>query len=68
MIFMAKAVGKIICPRCGFEMNHHADKVVRGVGVPDAVPNLRAIDPLLGGSISEFHTCPNCGHIEIRNA
>jgi predicted RNA-binding Zn-ribbon protein involved in translation (DUF1610 family) len=67
MFFMAKAAGKIICPRCGFEMNHHGDKVVYGVG-DERNPNPRTIDPLLGGSISEFHTCPNCGHIETRNA
>jgi len=65
---MAKAASRIICPRCGFEMNHHGDKVVYGVGAPDAEPNPLMIDPLLGGFISEFHTCPNCGHIETRNA
>jgi ribosomal protein S27AE len=51
---------KLICPRCGAEMNHHAMKVDEG---PDDSGN---IDPVFGGVLKEAHTCPNCGHIEFK--
>jgi ribosomal protein S27AE len=49
------------CPRCGTEMNHHADKLVERVDEPDEWN-----DPLLGGILNEVHTCPACGNVEFR--
>jgi hypothetical protein len=47
---------KMICPRCGAEMNRHAEKIdyAADAGEPDA------FDPELGGVVEEFHTCPGC--------
>ena len=53
---------KMICPLCGAEMNHHADKV-------DYTTNdASTIDPVFGGELKEAHTCPNCGDTELRTA
>jgi ribosomal protein S27AE len=73
-----KSADKMICPRCGAEMNHHCDKLVYATGqetplqesaqsdpVTDPVID-PSIDPLLGGVISEFHTCPKCGSAACR--
>ncbi len=70
---MAKTADKMICPRCGVEMNHHCDKLVYGTGSQEAELQENTqidpvIDPLLGGVISEFHTCPKCGTAACRNA
>ena len=55
---------KMICPKCGAEMNHHADKLTYSTeGVEGA-----KIDPSLGGLIEETHNCPGCGHIASRIA
>jgi predicted RNA-binding Zn-ribbon protein involved in translation (DUF1610 family) len=51
-------VGKMICPDCGAEMNHHAVKVDYGV---DDAPN-----SIFGGVLKEIHTCPECGRLEMR--
>ena len=53
---------KMICPRCGAEMNHHADKV--DYDADDAL----SPDPAFDGIIEEVHTCPNCGFIALRQA
>jgi ribosomal protein S27AE len=58
------AKGKIICPKCGNEMNHHADKLVDPVRVED----LKHMNPALGGVIEEMHHCPGCGAVESRRA
>jgi ribosomal protein S27AE len=59
---MAKS--KMICPRCGNEMNHHADKLIYSTE-----RNVTAkIDPSLGGLIEESHNCPGCGAIASRIA
>jgi NMD protein affecting ribosome stability and mRNA decay len=50
---------KMICPRCGAEMNFHAEKLVYS----DSVPNP---DTALGGEIQEMHSCPHCGRAESR--
>lgn len=47
---------KIRCPKCGAEMNHHADKIDYEAGD----------DSIFGGVVNEVHTCPNCGHVELR--
>jgi hypothetical protein len=45
---------KMICPDCGIEMNHHADKI--DYGAP-----FDRMDPEFGGVMEEFHTCRLCG-------
>ena len=53
---------KMLCPDCGIEMNHHADKL-------DYTPALTepdAVDPDLGGILEEVYTCPQCGKTEVR--
>lgn len=51
---------KMICPACGAEMNHHADKIDYGIEDPSLV------DPVFGGVLEEAHTCPKCGHNSVR--
>jgi ribosomal protein S27AE len=55
---------KMICPRCGVEMNRHAEKVdyAAALAEPDAA------DPDFGGVVEEFHTCPECGQTLSRRA
>jgi ribosomal protein S27AE len=62
--FNQKPAEKMVCPRCGHKMNHHGDKVVPGAGL-DGISDF---DPLSGGVITEFHTCPNCGAAASRIA
>jgi len=45
------------CPKCGAEMNHHSDKLLHPTSPEDA----EHIDPVFGGLVEEFHTCPKCG-------
>jgi ribosomal protein S27AE len=61
---MAKQSNKMICPKCGDEMNHHADKLVAPVSADDA----KHVDPALGGLIEETHACPACGAVGSRIA
>ena len=61
---MPKVTSKMICPKCGAEMNHHANKLVDPADRQDAAE----IDPELGGLLQETHTCPNCGNVEFRRA
>jgi len=61
---MATQKNRMICPRCGAEMNHHADKLVYSVTAEDA----KKIDAMLGGVIQETHYCPGCGGVESRRA
>ena len=60
---MAKT-SAMICPRCGVEMNFHAEKIDYAATLtePDAV------DPDLGGILEEVHTCPGCGNMGTRRA
>lgn len=47
----------MICPKCGHQMNHHANKVAyveSGAGLDEVV--------------EEFHACPDCGDAESRRA
>jgi ribosomal protein S27AE len=61
---MALQRNKMICPKCGDAMNHHADKLVY-----PTEPHLAGeIDPSLGGVIEETHTCPGCSAVESRIA
>ena len=61
---MAKQKNKMICPKCGDEMNHHADKLIDPVKPGDA----KQVDPRLGGVLEETHCCPGCGAVESRRA
>lgn len=46
------AAKKMICPKCGAEMNHHAEKVVYASA---------GYDPICAGRVEEVYACPNCG-------
>jgi len=50
------------CPECGAEMNHHAMKIDYSVEDPSGD------DAIYGGALHEAHTCPKCGHTELRRA
>ncbi|HEX3560566.1 MAG TPA: hypothetical protein VHU19_15280 [Pyrinomonadaceae bacterium] len=56
--------GKMICPRCGVEMNRHAEKIDYAAALADP----EAFDPDFGGAVEEFHTCPECGQTLSRRA
>ncbi|HEY4675650.1 MAG TPA: hypothetical protein VIJ01_00730 [Candidatus Angelobacter sp.] len=47
----------MICPECGGEMNHHADKLVHSSEPPGSSANHHFED----GTVTEFHTCGKCG-------
>ncbi len=47
----------MICPKCGDEMNYHADKLL----YPEREEEFRFLDAALGGVVAEFHSCPGCG-------
>jgi ribosomal protein S27AE len=53
---------KMVCPECGVEMNHHADKLVH----PTDAEAARRVDPQLGGIVEEHHACPECGMGDTR--
>ncbi len=61
---MATTIRKMICPRCGAEMNHHGNKLVYDIDRQGT----RQIDPNLGGFVDEFHTCPKCSAAATRAA
>ena len=47
----------MICPRCGDEMNHHAEKLVLSIASADSA----GMEQVPGGIVEELHTCPACG-------
>jgi predicted RNA-binding Zn-ribbon protein involved in translation (DUF1610 family) len=55
---------RLHCPKCGAEMNHHADKIDYSAGRAEP----QADDLGMGGVLQEVHTCPNCGNVELRRA
>lgn len=59
-----KTKEKMICPDCGVEMNHHADKIDYSAALEDEV----AVDPVFGGVVEETHTCPACSRTHTRRA
>ena len=61
---MAKQTRKMICLKCGDEMNHHADKLVDPVTPEDR----KHVNAALGGLIEETHCCRGCGTVESRRA
>lgn len=57
------STGKMNCPKCGTQMNHHADKPDRSAALTES----ETVDPELAG-ILEVHACPACGNTEVRKA
>jgi predicted RNA-binding Zn-ribbon protein involved in translation (DUF1610 family) len=53
---------KLRCPKCGAEMNRHAEKLVH----PESPAETRLVDAALGGLLEETHACPKCGNVESR--
>jgi ribosomal protein S27AE len=45
---------KMICPRCGAEMNHHAMKIDYSQPPDDSYAGA------FEGLLEEVHSCPNC--------
>ncbi|MEX2300649.1 MAG: hypothetical protein WD733_06915 [Bryobacterales bacterium] len=58
------AVMRMICPECGVEMNFHAEKLDPMAALKDP----EAMDPNLSGSVSEIHSCPQCGNSATRRS
>jgi len=54
---------KMQCPKCGAEMNCHAEKVVYGVSTGGA----EGEGDWFNASLQEFHACPRCGAAASRN-
>jgi uncharacterized protein with PIN domain len=48
-VSMAEAAPPKRCPKCGAEMNHHAEKVLQTAGPADELP------------VEEMYACPACG-------
>ena len=61
---MTKNRDKMLCPDCGVEMNHHADKIDYNAALED--PDASDMD--FGGIVEEAHTCPVCGSTHLRRA
>ena len=59
---MAVESTKMFCPKCGAEMNHHADKVIDPVRPED----MKHVDAALDGIVNEMHSCPACGAMASR--
>ncbi|HEX3183391.1 MAG TPA: hypothetical protein VHQ94_01280 [Pyrinomonadaceae bacterium] len=55
------AKAPMICSKCGATMNHHAMKV-------DYSGADSTEDAVFGGAVQEVHTCPHCGHVQLRGA
>ena len=55
-------MARLRCPKCGGEMNRHAEKLVH----PANATELALVDVALGGLIEETHACPRCGNVESR--
>lgn len=53
--------GKIKCPDCGIDMNHHAEKV-------DYSVEPGGVAAEFGGVLQEVHSCPGCGKTAMRIA
>lgn len=55
---------KMLCPNCGVQMNHHADKL----DLTTALTEPDAVDPQLGGILEEVYSCPKCGKTVVQRA
>ena len=58
---MEQAEDGMRCPKCGGEMNHHADKLVEPPGDEDEL-----IDPTFEGHLEAVFACRRCGQVESR--
>lgn len=58
---MARDKEGMTCPRCGEEMNHHANKIVHPRGDEPA-----PVDEDLGGVLMETYCCAECGEGAVR--
>ena len=59
---MTEKSPKMVCPDCGAELNHHAEKLAEPTSAEEAL----RMDPELGGILEEIHCCPGCGKNESR--
>jgi C4-type Zn-finger protein len=48
--------GRVNCPRCGGQMNFHAEKIDWGADPSGA-------EASLDGVVAQFHTCPGCKYV-----
>ena len=55
---------KKLCPKCGAQMNYHADKLDYTTDLAE----LDAVEPHFGGMLAEVYTCPECKNIELQRA
>lgn len=55
-------MAKLRCPKCGTEMNCHAEKLV----YPRNAAEARRLDPALIGLLEQTHACPGCGNLASR--
>jgi len=55
-------MARLRCPKCGAEMNRHAEKLVH----PANAAELALVDAALGGLLEETHACAGCGNVESR--
>lgn len=53
---------KILCPKCGAQMNHHANKL----NYTTALSELEAVGSDYRGILDAVHTCPNCRNVAVR--
>lgn len=59
------AKAPMICKKCGAVMNHHAMKIDYA-STRDVESSTD--EAVFGGLLQEVHTCPNCGHVQLRKA
>lgn len=53
---------RLRCPKCGAEMNRHAEKLV----YPGSAVELQLMDAAIEGLLEEIHACLRCGNVESR--
>ena len=56
-------VPKMKCPKCGADMNVHAEKIVYGLSADSA----ESASDGFNARLQEFHACPQCGAAASRN-
>ena len=57
-----QVTNKMVCPKCGIEMNHHAEKIDYSIPADES----NEVDGVFGGVVEEVHSCPGCGRTETR--
>ena len=63
-VAMPQSESPMRCPKCGAEMNHHAEKVLQAADPAEEW----SVDPALGGVVEAMHSCPACGANASRRA